>query len=226
VVVVAFVPLAFVTGLMGPYMAPMALTVPVAMLSSTAVASLIAPWLAKLVFRKDSERSRSEDSSEEDDEDAVSNGHYAKIVSPFLDNRGKAYGLILVLVLVLIVSVAMPFLGWIPLKLLPNDDAESLQLVIDQPEGATLESTEGLVRELALIALRQQEVLDVTAYTGEGGPVGFNGLVRGYYLREGSTVGDIRINLIRMIPVYIPVIRLLCGCGRPPVRWRKSMVPR
>ena len=197
VVVVAFVPLAFVTGLMGPYMAPMALTVPVAMLSSTAVASLIAPWLAKLVFRKDSESEKTEDSSEEEDDEAVRNGHYARIVSPFLDNRGKAYGLILALVLVLIVSVAMPFLGWIPLKLLPNDDAESLQLVIDQPEGATLESTEGLVRELALIALRQREVLDVTAYTGEGGPVGFNGLVRGYYLREGSTVGDIRINLIQ-----------------------------
>ncbi len=197
VVVVAFVPLAFVTGLMGPYMAPMALTVPVAMLSSTAVASLIAPWLAKLVFREKEDKNGKENQSDTDDGASAESGIYARLVSPFLDHRGKAYGLILGLLLLFIGAVAMPFLGWIPLKLLPNDNAESLQFVIDQPEGATLEDTTGLVRELSVIALRQEEVLDVTAYTGVGGPVDFNGLVRGYYLREGPTVGDIRINLLQ-----------------------------
>ena len=202
VVVVAFVPLAFVTGLMGPYMAPMALTVPVAMLSSTAVASLIAPWLAKLVFGKEAEKRAEEKAASstqagEDGDNTAPRGLYTRMVAPFLDHRGMAYGLIAGLTLLFAGAVAMPFLGWIPLKLLPHDDAESLQLVVDLPEGTPLERTEGLVRELAAIARRQHEVLDVTAYTGVSGPMDFNGLVRGYYLREGKHVGDIRINLIQ-----------------------------
>jgi multidrug efflux pump subunit AcrB len=201
VVVVAFVPLAFVTGLMGPYMAPMALTVPVAMLSSTAVATLIVPWLAKLVFHNEHEAESSQTDANKKvqakEETSVPQGIYTQLVSPFLDHRGLAYGLILGLTLLFAGAAAMPFLGGIPLKLLPHDDAETLQLVVDLPEGAPLERTEGLVRELASIALRQNEVLDVTAYTGVSGPIDFNGLVRGYYLREGKHVGDIRINLIR-----------------------------
>lgn len=166
VVVVAFVPLAFVTDLMGPYMAPMALTVPVAMMSSTAVASLIAPWLAKLVFQKE-EEVREHDSessptdSNEKEETSAPRGTYARLVSPFVDHRGMAYGLILGLTLLFVGASAMPFLGLIPLKLLPHDDAESLQLVVDLPEGTPLKRTEGLVRELASIALRQHEVWTV-----------------------------------------------------------------
>lgn len=205
VVVVAFAPLAFVTGLMGPYMAPMALTVPVAILGSTSVAILIVPWLAKLVFKRQAEAMASETDQDaprdppnkEGEENSPVGRAYATLVAPFLDHRGLAYGLIGGLTLLFAGAVSMPFLGMIPLKLLPHNNAETLQIVVDQPEGASLESTEGLVRDLAGIALRQQEVLDVTAYTGVGGPVDFNGLVRGYYLREGSHVGDVRINLIQ-----------------------------
>ncbi|MFW6218406.1 MAG: efflux RND transporter permease subunit, partial [Verrucomicrobiota bacterium] len=220
VVVAAFVPLGFVTGLMGPYMAPMALTVPVAMMASTAVATLAVPWLAYLLLAgrkrehpdpdsgpKDRETSEAEPAGE--DEEAAEGDHdddevyrtaryrwYAKVVAPLLDRRPLAYGLIVGLLLLLVVSLAIPLMQWIPLKLLPYDDAEEMQIVVDQKEDATLEDTAGLLGALVEEVLRQREVLDLTAYAGTASPVDFNGLVRGYYLREGHHLGDIRINLI------------------------------
>ncbi|HKK17387.1 MAG TPA: efflux RND transporter permease subunit [Opitutales bacterium] len=226
VVVAAFVPLAFVTGLMGPYMAPMALTVPVAMMASTAVATLAVPWLAQLLLagkgkpdgtearRDGAERPAKEANSSgdatEDTEEAKSTKQvetdevyqtaryrwYSKIVEPLLERRILGFGLIGVLLLLFVFSAAIPLMQWIPLKLLPYDDAEEMQLVVDQKEGATLEETTALLGELAEVVLRQREVLDMTAYAGIASPVGFNGLVRGYYLREGPHLGDIRINLI------------------------------
>lgn len=215
VVVVAFIPLAFVTGLMGPYMAPMALTVPVAMLSSTLVAALIVPWIAKLVLRgpekggeaaqandgkaQSTGRDEAADTDEADDELEASARYrsYAAVVAPLLDRRKLAFAFIGGLILLLIVSLGLPLLQLIPLKLLPYDDAEKLQFVVDREEGATVEGTAALNRELSALALRQNEVIDATAYAGTSGPIDFNGLVRGYYLREGPQVGDVRINLIK-----------------------------
>ncbi|MFP4157522.1 MAG: efflux RND transporter permease subunit [Opitutales bacterium] len=222
VVVAAFVPLAFVTGLMGPYMAPMALTVPVAMMASTAVATLAVPWLAYLLLagrgkEKDAEHDSGPNSdvaneaaeaesgdeaasdTDDDDDEVYATARYrwyAKVVAPLLDRRPLAYGLIGGLLLLLVVSLAIPLMQWIPLKLLPYDDAEEMQIVVDQKEDATLEDTAGLLGALAEEVLRQREVLDLTAYAGTASPVDFNGLVRSYYLREGPHLGDIRINLI------------------------------
>jgi multidrug efflux pump subunit AcrB len=201
VVVVAFIPLAFVTGLMGPYMAPMALTVPVTMLTSTVVAVLIVPWLAQRILQRAARPDEPGPTSPTAAAAAETDGTaryrlYARVVSPFLDRRRYALGLILVLSALFVLALAMPFLGLIPLKLLPYDDAEKLQLVVDQEEGATVEDTAALNQELAAFLLRQREVVDVTAYAGDASPVDFNGLVRGYYLRQGPHVGDIRINLV------------------------------
>lgn len=205
VVVVAFLPLAFVTGLMGPYMAPMALTVPVAMLTSTVVATLIVPWLAQLILReRDGSEATGDTAESEDpgsaDDDEVEQSRlyrgYARIVSPLLDRRGVAFLFLGLLLLLFAGSVAIPFLRLIPLKLLPHDDAEKIQWVVDQDEDASLESTAALTRELAAVALRQNEVKNVTTYAGAASPVDFNGLVRGYYLRQGPHVGDVRLNLV------------------------------
>lgn len=195
VVVVSFIPLAFVTGLMGPYMAPMALTVPVAMLTSTAVAALVVPWLAKLILKAPESNSSTEDGKEAIEE-SLRYRLYSRVVSPLLNSRRKARILIGTLVLLFLFALAMPFLQWIPLKLLPFDDAEKLQLIVDLPEGSTLESTAALNQELSAFLLRQNEVVDVTAYAGNASPVDFNGLVRGYYLRRGPSTGDIRINVV------------------------------
>lgn len=212
VVVAAFVPLAFVTGLMGPYMAPMALTVPVAMMSSTAVATLGVPWLAYLMLaggRKGEEAEKEADEAEkssdaneaqtEDDDEVYATARYrwyARVVAPLLDRRPLAYGLIGGLLLLLAISLAIPLMQWIPLKLLPYDDAEEMQIVVDQEEDATLEDTRALLEKLSVEVLRQREVLNLTAYAGTASPVDFNGLVRSYYLREGPHLGDIRIKLI------------------------------
>jgi len=207
VVVVAFLPLAFVTGLMGPYMAPMALTVPVAMMTSTVVATLIVPWLAKLILRNPAGAETSESSegpgtagSESAERSGVEQSAryrmYSRVVSPLLDRRRRAYLFLGTLVVLFVGAAAMPFLQLIPLKLLPYDDAEKLQVVVDQPEGASVENTAALNQELAAVALRQNEVRDVTAYAGVASPVDFNGLVRGYYLRRGPHIGDLRARII------------------------------
>jgi len=197
VVVVAFIPLAFVTGLMGPYMAPMALTVPIAMLASTAVATLIVPWLADIILKDAPQKNTSpENDSGGGFEDSGRYRFYHAVVAPLLDHGSYGFVLIGGLGILFVVAVALPFLQLIPLKLLPFEDAEELQLVIDQKEGATAEDTGALVQELSAVVLQQPEVLDLTAYAGLASPVDFNGLVRGYYLRSGSHVGDIRINLV------------------------------
>lgn len=207
VVVLSFVPLAFMTGLMGPYMQPMAVTVPVAMLASTAVAALVVPWLALLVLRSSPGSAAPEDTdersgeasgapSEEAVEDTALYRAYARVVAPFLDDRRRAAGLFCGLLAAFALALAIPLLQWIPLKLLPFDDTEKLQLVIEQDADATLERTVALVDSLGDFLLRQREVVDVTAYAGDASPVDFNGLVRGYYLREGPAVGDIRVNVV------------------------------
>lgn len=203
VVVAAFVPLAFVTGLMGPYMAPMALTVPIAMISSTLVAALVVPWIAKLLHhspQRGREGEPDERNDSEDDGDGLESTlrfrTYSTLVTPLLDRRWLSFVFVGGLFVLLLGALALPVFQQIPLKLLPYDDAEKLQFVIDCDEGTTVESTAALARELTDVALRQNEVIDATAYAGSGGPVDFNGLVRGYYLREGPHVGDVRINLI------------------------------
>lgn len=210
VVVVAFVPLAFITGLMGPYMAPMALTVPIAMAASTAIATLIVPWLALVVFsegssnsdarhRRDQAHRRRQNSTSgesENFEDMKRYRFYRRIVAPFIDRR--AYGSILVgaMILLFVGALTLPALGFIPLKLLPYDNNEKLQFVIDLPEGSPVERTAALAAELADLALEQHEVLDVTSYSGLPSPLDFNGLVRGHYLRSGENIGDVRVNMM------------------------------
>ncbi|MFP4352545.1 MAG: efflux RND transporter permease subunit [Puniceicoccaceae bacterium] len=216
VVVAAFVPLAFVTGLMGPYMAPMALTVPVAMISSTAVAALAVPWLAHLLLAA---RGKAADSTAEAAGAERRSGHepdaeaqdrksgddvcgtsryrwYSRVVGPLLDKPPLAYGFVGALLLLFALSAAIPLMRWIPLKLLPYDDAEEIQIVVDQKEDATLEDTLALLGEISAQVLRQREVRNLTVHAGTAGPVDFNGLVRSYYLRGGAHLGDIQINLV------------------------------
>ncbi len=213
VVVVAFVPLAFVTGLMGPYMAPMALAVPVAMVASTTVAVLVVPWLALVVFadaagegrrgpgegRRARSRAGGRDRADEGDdvERTLRYRLYARAVTPFLDRRRYGLGLVVAAAVLLAGALALPVLGLIPLKLLPYDDTEKLQFVIDMPEGTPVERTASVAADLAELALAQREVVDVTTYAGRPSPVDFNGLVRGHYLRRGEHVGDVRVNMLK-----------------------------
>lgn len=192
-VIISFVPMFFITGMMGPYMAPMALNVPVAMLMSLLVAFTITPWLS-LHFLK-----HSPDGGGHEGQDVEETGlyrMYARIMTPLFESRRRRWGVLGGVLLLL------GFAGWlvvshrVPLKMLPFDNKNELQVIVDMPEGSPLERTEAAAFALADYLGRVGEVTDVTTTVGTASPVDFNGLVRHYYLRQGSHVADVRVNLV------------------------------
>ncbi len=191
-VIVSFLPMFFITGMMGPYMAPMALNVPVAMLMSLVVSFTVTPWLSYHMLRGTYEHSHARPFVLKDS--ALYRG-YSAILGPILHRRGVRWVVIAGLL------SALAFSGWlvlterIPLKMLPFDNKNTLQIVIDMPRGTTLETTQCATQALADYLVRVPEVTDATTFTGTNSPMDFNGLVRHYYLRHGPYVADIVFNL-------------------------------
>lgn len=186
-IILAFLPLAYITGMMGPYMAPMAFNVPVSVISSTLVAFLVTPWLASRLLR--------EGATTVESDVGTDRGVYARVMAPILDNRRWAKA-ILWLVLVLFLATAMlPVLRLVPLKLLPFDNKNEVQVLVDMPESASLEQTAAIVRELGAELARVTEVRAVAAFVGIPSPMDFNGMVRRYYQREGPHLGELRLTL-------------------------------
>jgi multidrug efflux pump subunit AcrB len=192
-VIVSFLPMFFITGMMGPYMAPMALNVPVAMLMSLVVAFTVTPWLSLHMLKTVYDHPREKPVSLEESRLFII---YSKIMNSLIRNRALRWG-ILGLVLGL-----LGFAGWlvvsgrVPLKMLPFDNKNEFYVILDMDEGTSLEATEAAAHALADYLARTPEVTDVATYAGLSGPVDFNGLVRHYYLRRGSNVGEVRVNLV------------------------------
>ncbi|KPK77485.1 MAG: acriflavine resistance protein B [Phycisphaerae bacterium SM23_30] len=192
-VIVSFIPLFFITGMMGPYMAPMAINVPVAMLMSLAVAFTITPWLAYHALKRSFERPHAEVFVLER---SLFYRIYSTVMSPVFRWRSVRW------LILLVVFGLLGFAGWlvvsrrVPLKMLPLDNKNELQVVIDMPEGVTLEKTEAAAFEVADYLVHVPEVTDVTTFVGTSSPVDFNGLIRHYYLRRGDNVADVRFNLL------------------------------
>jgi multidrug efflux pump subunit AcrB len=190
-VVIVFIPMSFITGMMGPYMSPMAFNVPVAVITSTAVAFLITPWLGLRLLRPTAQNS-------EEDGGAVSEprqGLYARLAEPLLTHRRRGIGFLVVLGVLFVVSALMPFLRVVPLKLLPYDNKNEFQLVIDMPEGATLEATDALAGELAAYLAGVDEVRAINAFVGTHAPMDFNGMIRRYYHRDRTNEGELHVVL-------------------------------
>ena len=188
-IILAFAPLAFITGMMGPYMAPMAFNVPVSVTVSTLVAFVVTPWLAsKLLPRARLGTARA-------DADTSIRRGYRALLAPLLASRARAWAFLGVVLLLFLAACALPALRAVPLKLLPFDNKDELQLVIDMPEGSTLEATEAVSAALAARLMRVTEVREVAGYVGLASPMDFNGLVRHYYLREGAHLADLRVTL-------------------------------
>ena len=191
-VIVSFIPMFFITGMMGPYMGPMALNVPVAMLMSLVVAFTITPWMSYHILK----------------------GEYGKQAEPFVVEKSLIYkiynGFLPIflqsrLVSWLLIAALCGLLGFamwlaaarlVPLKMLPFDNKNEFQIVVDMPEGTTLEATDATTCALAEYLRSIPEVTDFQTYVGLASAMDFNGLVRHYYLREGSNVADIRVNLV------------------------------
>jgi multidrug efflux pump subunit AcrB len=190
-IVLAFLPLAFITGMMGPYMAPMAFNVPVSVITSTVVAFLVTPWLASRLLRE-SARGGTQDETVT----ASGTGFYRRLLGPLLDDRRKSKT-VLWLVVVLFLAVAMlPVFRLVPLKLLPFDNKNELQIVIDMPESSSLEQTAAVTREVSSRVSQMPEVRTIAAYVGTPSPIDFNGMVRRYYQRNGAFMADMRLTLV------------------------------
>ena len=189
-IIVCFIPMFFITGMMGPYMRPMAVNVPLTIFFSAVSAITFVPWLTlKLLNNRVEVAASSEDVTPR----WIREG-YRKALSPFLAPRRG--GLLLGAVAVLFVaSLLLPLTGKVPLKLLPFDNKNELQLVVDLPEGASLEETDRACHDLEAYLATVSEVRDFETYVGRGSPLDFNGLVRHYGFRLLPNQADIRINL-------------------------------
>jgi multidrug efflux pump subunit AcrB len=192
-IILAFIPLAFITGMMGPYMAPMAFNVPVSVLTSTLVAFLVTPWLAAKILRGSS---ASQQLGEMAIVDNPLSKTYRAILWPLLNSRRKAKWLLWVMLALFVAAALLPVLRSVPLKLLPFDNKSELQVIVDMPETATLEQTASMAAQVSQIARRLNEVQAVAGYVGLPSPIDFNGMVRHYYQRSEPYMADLRITLI------------------------------
>ena len=190
-IVIAFLPMFFITGMMGPYMRPMAVNVPLAMLSSMFVSLVITPWISDKLLGRDG-------GAHQEPAGGTTRTHrlYRRIVLPFIESPKKARLLLAVMGALFVLSLLLAGTGLVPLKMLPFDNKNELQLVIDLPESATLERTDAVVRNVEEFLRTQPEVTDFTSTVGASSPMDFNGLVRHYYLRQGPNLADLRINLL------------------------------
>ena len=191
-IIIAFTPMFFITGMMGPYMRPMALNVPIAVLMSTVVALTVTPWLASKLLRYGAVDKK----DQVDLRQTRVYRFYTRVVSPFISSPRRSTVLLLVVGLLFAGSIALTMTGLVPLKMLPFDNKNEFQVLLDMPESTTLETTDAAVREVEAYLHTIPEVTDFTTLVGSGSPMDFNGMVRHYYLRKGPTVADIRVNLL------------------------------
>ncbi len=192
-VIAAILPMAFVSGMMGPYMSPMPIGASIAMMLSLFVALTVTPYLGYHLLH---EKEEQEHKAEQGLETSWIYKTYSKLERPFLENSTKRRVMLALTLVLLIGSVAMFFTKSVVVKMLPFDNKNEFQVVIDMPEGTTLERTAAVTKEISQYLTTIPEVVDYQNYIGTSAPITFNGLVRHYDLRGGSNVADIQVNLL------------------------------
>ena len=192
-VIAAILPMAFVSGMMGPYMSPMPIGASIAMMLSLFVALTITPYLGFHLLKV-------KDEKEHKEEQGLETGwiykFYKKIEQPLLDNSKRRWTMLGITVVLLMISVMAFFTKWVAVKMLPFDNKNEVQVVIDMPEGTTLERTNAVAKEVAQYLKTVPEMVNYQSYVGSSAPITFNGLVRHYDLRGGSNMADIQVNLL------------------------------
>ncbi|MCL9776309.1 efflux RND transporter permease subunit [Vibrio methylphosphonaticus] len=189
-VIAALLPMAFVSGLMGPYMSPIPINASMGMLISLIIAFVLTPWLARILLKKG-------DMSDH----KTANKHvvfFNKIMSPFVTSRMQKRNRLLLGVGVLVaiaVSLWLPVQQLVVMKMLPFDNKSEFQVILDMPEGNSLERTQRVLFELSDALNEVEEVKDYQIYAGTAAPINFNGLVRHYFMRQAPDKGDIQVNL-------------------------------
>ncbi|WP_028313458.1 efflux RND transporter permease subunit [Desulfatibacillum aliphaticivorans] len=190
-IIVSFTPMFFITGMMGPYMSPMAANVPLTVIFSTVCALTIVPWFTFTLLKK----SGVPKEAGQDVTPAWVRKGYAWVIRPFLDSGLRRILLGVVVVGLLIFSASLALFRHVPLKMLPFDNKNEFQIILDMPEGTPLEATDRAVRAFEEYLRGVSEVTNTISYVGEPSPMDFNGMVRHYYLRKGGNMADIRVNL-------------------------------
>ncbi len=188
-VIAAILPMAFVRGLMGPYMRPIPVGATAAMIFSMLVAFIVTPWASFLLLKK--ERDPAKESVKEDWTMRV----YRKVMDRLIHRPVYRWGFLITIVVLLIVSCSLIYFGYVKVKMLPFDNKSEFQVILDMPESATLEDTTKVAMEMGRYLKTVPEVVDYEIYSGVAAPFNFNGLVRHYYLRKGPNVADIQVNL-------------------------------
>jgi multidrug efflux pump subunit AcrB len=192
-VIAALLPMAFVTGLMGPYMSPIPINASMGMLFSLAIALILTPWLSNRLLGNDNAH------VEEGQGTQKLQRFFSRLMTPFLRREaGRKMRVFLFGGLLALIGFAVVLVVFeaVVLKMLPFDNKSEFQVVLDMPEGSAIETSASVLDELAKVIETVPEVTDYQVYAGTAAPINFNGLVRQYYLRKGSTMGDIQVNLL------------------------------
>jgi len=196
-VIAALLPMAFVSGLMGPYMSPIPINASMGMLISLAIAFILSPWLsAKLL--KEHHHEDASNIKEEMNNDFMER-LFHKIIGPFIlgsKARLSRWLLLLVVLVLIALSLLLPFKEFVVMKMLPFDNKSEFQVIVDLPEGAPVELTQRVLVELSTVIKEIPELKDFQLYAGTAAPINFNGLIRHYDLRSTEELGDIQVNLI------------------------------
>lgn len=196
-VIAAILPMAFVSGMMGPYMRPIPVGASVAMLASLAVAFIVTPWIALKLLRGHVAKSHlAIDRTHEAEEGGKFGAFYRRLMIPLIEKRGRRYAFYGATVAMLFMSVALVAVKAVQVKMLPFDNKSEFQVIADLPEGTTLETSQALGESIASYLRTVPEVKSTEVYAGTAAPFNFNGLVRHYFMRRGANVVDVQVNLL------------------------------
>lgn len=201
-VIAAVLPMAFVGGLMGPYMRPIPIGSSAAMFFSLAIAFIVTPWAAVRMLRRIASAPTLSSTGEQvahshfEHEEDFFTRFYRRIMTPLLNHTGWRLGFLGGITALLLGAMALVGIGWVKVKMLPFDNKSEFQIILNMPEGSALERTAQAAREIAAAVRVEPEVTDYQVYIGVGSPFNFNGLVRHYFMRSGANVADIQVNLV------------------------------
>ena len=205
-VIAAVLPMAFVGGLMGPYMRPIPIGASAAMFWSLLIAFIVTPWASIRILRWGKKYSTLTNGtpSAKDLEHHDASEHpedfftklYRRMMGPLLHHAGWRWTFLIGITVLLLGSMATVGLGWVKVKMLPFDNKSEFQVILNMPEGSSLEQTAAVAREMAAAIRTEPEVTDYQVYAGVASPYNFNGLVRHYFMRRGANVADIQVNLV------------------------------
>ncbi len=195
-VIAALLPMAFVSGLMGPYMSPIPINASFGMLISLAVAFVFTPWLTYKFFQRLLDKHGGHGHAGEPDHKTAGYRFFNGLIRPFLNYRTLRWLMLFGVMALIGGSMFLALTKDVVLKMLPFDNKSEFQVVVDMPEGTSVEQTARVLNELGDYLATVPEVSDFQLYAGTASPINFNGLVRQYYLREGANVGDIQVNLV------------------------------